>query len=76
MIKIMECEKICLKAEAEKMLHKESSNIYTPKAYLFEEEEVKEWVEIPLEDVPVVEEVATEEDYIAALEKLGVYAYA
>lgn len=44
-----------------------------PSGYEYTLNDSMEWVLI---EAPVVEELATEADYIAALEKLGVYAYA
>ena len=61
MIRVIECEKICLKAETGKMLFNNSHNIYTPKAYLHSESEVEEWTEVSLSDVPTNE--PTDEEY-------------
>ena len=72
MIKIVECEKICLKAENGKMLYNASIDTYTPKAYLFAESEEADWVEVDASEVPVIEEEATAEDYHTALAEMGV----
>lgn len=43
------------------MLYNESNGIYTPKAYLFSEDEESEWTEVSLSDVPTTE--PSENDY-------------
>ena len=72
MLKLTECNKICLKADTGKMLYNASIDTYTPKAYLFTEAEESDWVEVDASEVPVMDEEATEADYIAELQRLGV----
>ena len=62
MIKTIECNKICLKADKGKMLYNERIGTYTPKVYLHSENEESEWTEVLLPDVPTNEE-PTETDY-------------
>lgn len=54
------------------MLYNASIDTYTPKAYLFTEAEEFDWVEVDASEVTVVDEEATEADYIAELQRLGV----
>lgn len=61
MIKITECNKICLKAEDGKMLYNASIETYTPKVYLFVEAEESEWVEVDASAVPIEEEQLQED---------------
>ena len=61
MIKITECNKICIKADDGKMLYNASIDAYTPKAYLFAETEESEWVEVDASVVPLEEELADTE---------------
>ena len=61
MIKMMECEKICLKAGNEKMLYNASIDTYTTKAYLFVESEEAEWSEVDASTVPVTDEITDTE---------------
>lgn len=72
MIKLIECNKPCLKADKDKMLYNASIDTYTPKAYLFAESEEAEWVEVDASAVPVIEEEPTAEDYQTALAEMGV----
>lgn len=61
MTKVTECSKICLKADAGKMLYNAGIEIYTPKAYLFAETEESEWKEVDASAVPAEEEITDTE---------------
>ena len=61
MEKFNDCNKVCLKADFGKMLYNESNGIYTPKVYLFSEDEESEWTEVSISDVPTTE--PSENDY-------------
>lgn len=69
MIKIHECEKICLKADEGKMLYNASIDTYTPKAYLFAETEETEWTEVDASTVPTNDELTDTEALGTLLEE-------
>lgn len=60
MTKVTECSKICLKADAGKMLYNAGIEIYTPKAYLYTEDEKTQWAEVDASAVPPMEEESDE----------------
>lgn len=60
MIKTIECNKICLKADEGKTLYNASIDTYAPKAYLFAESEESAWVEVDASEVPEADLTAEE----------------
>lgn len=67
MIKTVECNKICLKADEGKMLCNASIDTYTPKAYLFAEAEETEWMEVDESELPVEDEELSDSETLEIL---------
>lgn len=71
MIKIIECEKSCLKADKGKMLFNSNVNVYTPKAYLYSEAEAAEWSEVDEAAAVLEEEISAEDSLLELMEVLA-----
>ena len=69
MITVMECNKVCLKADEGKILFKDTIG-YTPKVYLYNNSNEHDWIEVDISEAVFDEELTDIEAKAAAYDIL------